>query len=152
MNEINEHNEEQEALQNNNRPQLLSVFLILSMINGAVSSISNFILYGMVDSLKEIFGDSDTMNFMGMELDISLFTGIDKKFFLYQGLLFAVSFTGALLMWNYKKAGFHLYVLSQILLLIVSTIFLPGMPFPYMDILLTGLFVYVYAKNLSLME
>ncbi len=152
MNEINEPGGEQEVLQNNKRPQILSVFLMLSMINGAISSVSNFILYGMVDSLKEIFGGSDTMKFMGMELDISLFINIDKKFFLYQGLLFAVSFTGALLMWNYKKAGFHLYVLSQILLLIVTTVFMPGMPFPYMDVLITAFFVYVYAKNLSLMK
>ena len=134
------------------RPQLLTIFLILSMINGVMSSFSNFMLFFTSDTIKEMFKDQKEMDFMGMQLDLSLVTGTDKNFFLYQGLLFAVSFTGALLMWNFKKSGFHLYTISQILLLIVATIFLPGMPFPYVDIIFTALFVYVYAKYLPIMD
>jgi hypothetical protein len=56
------------------------------------------------------------------------------------------------MMWKYKKGGFHLYTTSQILLLIVATIYLTGMPFPYFDVLLTAMFVYIYASNLKLMK
>jgi hypothetical protein len=89
---------------------------------------------------------------MGVELDLSLFLNTDRNFFLFQGILFAFSFTGALMMWKFKKAGFHLYTISQILLLIVATIYLTGMPFPYFDVLLTAMFVYIYASNLKLMK
>ncbi len=152
MEENNVSEISKEEIEKRKRPQLLSIFLILSMINGIMSSFSNFMLFLTSDTIKEIFKDKKEMDFMGMQLDLSLITGTDRNFFLYQGLLFAISFAGALLMWNYKKSGFHLYTISQILLLIVTTIFIPGMPFPYVDILFTALFVYVYAKYLPIME
>ncbi len=134
------------------RPQLLAVLLVFSMVNGVLSAVSNIFLYGVLDMVREMFAGQDQMNFMGMEIDMTLFLNTDKNFFLYQGLLYAVSFTGALMMWKFKKIGFHLYTLSQILLLILVTVYLPGLPFPYLDVMITAFFVYVYAKNLPLMQ
>jgi len=139
-------------LQQEKRPQILSLFLILSMVNGAMSSFSNLILYGSLDFIRTIFEGKETYNLMGMEMDLSLFVNTDKNFFLLQGILYIFSFSGALMMWKYRKAGFHFYTISQILLLIVATIYLTGMPFPLFDVLLTGMFVYIYAKHLKLMH
>jgi hypothetical protein len=151
MEELTKHGEsEQEQMVK--RPQLLALLLIFSMVNGVISSMSNFILFSVIDVIKESFSADDTMNVLGMEIKMSLFLNTDKKFFLYQGILYAVSFLGALLMWKYRRAGFHYYTVSQILLLIVATLYLPGMPFPFVDLMLTGIFVYVYAKNLHLMH
>jgi hypothetical protein len=89
---------------------------------------------------------------MGMEINLSLFLDTDKHFFLFQGILYLTSFFGALMMWQYKKIGFHFYTFSQISILIVASMFLPDMPFPWVDLIVTAFFVMVYAKNLSTMR
>ena len=138
--------------QENQRPPVLRLFLILSMINGVVSVLSNLIVYSMIDLIRQTFDGKETVNMMGMDVDLSLFLNTDKNFFLLQTILFTISFFGALMMWNYRKVGFHLYTTSQILLLIVSTVYLTGMPFPVLDVMMTALFVYIYAKHLKLMQ
>ena len=131
---------------------MLKLFLMLSLINGALSSLSNWMVYGMVDFIRKMFEGKETVNMMGMDLDLSLFMNTDKNFFLFQGILYVFSFTGALMMWKFRRVGFHFYTISQILLLTVASAFLTGMPFPIFDILLTGMFVYIYANNLKLMQ
>ena len=138
--------------QEDQRPPVLKLFLILSMVNGALSVLSNLIVYSMIDFIRQTFEGKETINMMGMDLDLSLFMSTDKNFFLLQAILFTISFFGAWLMWKYRKAGLHFYVASQIMLLIVSTIYLEGMPFPLLDVLMTTLFVYIYAKHLKLMH
>lgn len=138
--------------QENQRPPVLRLFLILSMINGAMSVLSNLIVYSLIDFIRQTFDGKETVNMMGMDVDLSLFLNTDKNFFLLQTILFTISFFGALMMWNYRKVGFHLYTTSQILLLIVSTVYLTGMPFPVLDVVMTALFVYIYAKHLKLMQ
>ena len=138
--------------QENQRPPVLRLFLILSMVNGVMSVLSNLIVYSMIDFIRQTFDGKETVNMMGMEVDLSLFMSTDKNFFLFQTILFTISFFGALIMWNFRKTGFHLYTTSQILLLIVSTVYLTGMPFPIFDVMMTALFVYIYAKHLKLMQ
>jgi hypothetical protein len=138
--------------QENQRPPVLRLFLILSMVNGVMSVLSNLIVYSMIDFIRQTFDGKETVNMMGMVVDLSLFMSTDKNFFLFQTILFTISFFGALIMWNYRKTGFHLYTTSQILLLIVSTVYLTGMPFPIFDVMVTALFVYIYAKHLKLMQ
>ncbi len=138
--------------QENQKPQVFKLFLIFSMINGGLSLFSNFVFYAASDMIRQAFEGKDKINFMGMDLDLSPFMNTDKNFFLFQGILYAISFGGALYMWKGRKIGFHFYTLAQILLLIVASFYLTGMPFPIFDILLTGIFIYVYAKNMKLIK
>ncbi len=128
------------------------LFLILSMIYGGLSVFSNLVVYGMIDLIRQTFEGKEKVNYLGMELDLSLFMNTDKNFFLFQTILYAFSFTGALIMWQGRKIGFHFYTAAQILLLIVATVYLTGMPFPFVEVMLTILFVYVYAKNLKFLK
>ncbi len=138
--------------QESQKPQVFKLFLIFSMINGGLSVLSNLVVYAASDMIRQTFEGKEKYNFMGMDLDLSPFINTDKNFFLLQGILYAISFVGALYMWNGRKIGFHFYTLAQILLLIVATFYLAGMPFPIFDILLTGIFIYVYAKNMKLIK
>jgi len=147
MEELNNINPDQ-----NKRPQILTVFLIFSLLYGSLSMFSNLVVYGAIDFIRQTFEGKEKITMMGMDFDLSMFLNTDKNFFLLQGILYAISFAGAFLMWKYRKIGFHLYTLAQILLLIVASVFLTGMPFPFFDILMTAMFVYVYAKNLKLMQ
>jgi len=128
------------------------VFLMLSMIYGGLSVLSNLTVYGMIDFIRQTFEGKENVQFFGMDMDLSMFMNVNKNFFLFQTILYGISFTGALLMWNGRKTGFHLYTASQILLLIAATMYLTGMPFPFFDVILTALFVYVYAKNLKFLK
>lgn len=136
----------------NKRPQILTVFLIFSLLNGGLSAFSNLVLYGSIDFVRKVFEGKEKITMMGTDIDLSMFLNIDKNFFLFQGILYVLSFTGAFMMWKFRKIGFHFYTLAQISLLIVGSLFLRGMPFPWFDILITGMFVYVYAKHLKLMQ
>jgi len=147
MEELNKINPDQ-----NKRPQMLTVFLILSLLYGGLSAFSNLVVYGAIDFIRQTFESKEKITMMGMDIDLSMFLNTDKNFFLFQGILYVLSFTGALMMWKFRKIGFHLYTLAQISLLIVASLFLTGMPFPLFDVLMTAMFVYVYAKNLKLMQ
>jgi len=51
-----------------------------------------------------------------------------------------------------KKAGFHIYTIAQILLLIIPKLFIPNLPFPGMELLISFLFVFYYSRFLKIME
>ncbi len=91
-------------------------------------------------------------NFMGTSMDLKAFFEISPSFYLLQGLLSGVSLTGAIFMWDLKKAGFHIYTIAQILLLIVPKLFIPNLPFPGMELLISFLFVFYYSRFLKIME
>ena len=55
-------------------------------------------------------------------------------------------------MWNLKKIGFHFYTIAQILLIIVSRVYMPQLPFPLFEIMISLVFITFYARNLKLMS
>jgi hypothetical protein len=74
-------------------------------------------------------------------------------------LFFAVSaivnigcIAGAILMWKLMKAGFHLYTIFQILLILAPMYFfhLPGPSF--LDMILSAVFIILYSTNLKYMS
>jgi hypothetical protein len=73
-------------------------------------------------------------------------------YFIATAACYAVSLAGALLMWNLRKTGFHLYTIAQILLVIAPMYFF-HLPSPSMlDILLSGTFILLYSTNLKIMS
>jgi hypothetical protein len=72
-------------------------------------------------------------------------------YFLVSGLCYAGSLAGAILMMNLKKAGFHVYTIFQILLILTPMYFMhlpsPGAP----EVFFSGLFILLYSMNLKFM-
>ncbi len=138
----------------NKRPVLLTVLCILTFIGSGVSFLANSFLFftrdawiiameeGAFDVLK------DTLEIEAIELLLE----VDPTYFLIQALLFAFSVTGAVLMWKLKKAGFHIYTVAQLLLLIIGKIYIPALPFPMIPLLIVLTFVTLYARNLRYMN
>jgi len=83
---------------------------------------------------------------------MEMFTNGPSLFFAFSALIYAASITGAVYMWKLKKIGFHVYTISQILLVIAPMYFfkLPGPGL--MDILLAGAFILLYSMNLKTMS
>ncbi|MEI6898287.1 MAG: hypothetical protein WCL00_00285 [Bacteroidota bacterium] len=127
---------------------LLKVLCILTFVGSGIQAISNLAVAAFFDQFilvaKSLMG---TFKLPGLELIMQsrpLFFGLSSLF--YVG-----SFFGALMMWNLKKSGFHIYTVSQILLLLTPMYFfhLPG-PSVF-DMLISGIFVYLYSRNRKFM-
>lgn len=159
------YNIEQEEPQK--RPEMLTVLCILSFINAAWNTLSNFVSFAFYDVFQNIFtqmkegtgmfeevteemveemGDSWTMM-----LDVaSLSFSVGRGYYFLEMLLFIASFVGVLMMWRLQKKGFHVYAVVQILMLIAASVFVTskvGGGFPFGPIFWTALFVIMYYSH-----
>lgn len=151
---------EQEA---GKRPDMLTIICILSFINAVYKSIVNFISFAFYEKFQNIF--EQMRNGEGVYADMAEQMGDDfktlaeayamafsvgKGYYFIEFALFVASFIGVLMMWRMQKRGFHIYTISQILMLIATSIFVVskvGGGFPFMPIIWTVLFVYMYYVN-----
>ncbi|MCF6169468.1 MAG: hypothetical protein L3J66_00635 [Bacteroidales bacterium] len=133
----------------NERPEQLTILCILTFVGSGMSLLANGFLFLTLDAVKQVLAQETTYSFLGTEIKLDFLLEISPLFFLIQSLLLAATLLGAVQMWNLKKAGFHLYTLAQILLLIVPKLFINNLPFPLLELLISAGFVYLYFKNLS---
>lgn len=143
---------EGQAAPKSTRPELLKLLCILTFIGSGLSALSNIMLYSFIDQIRELIAEDPINSMFGAEMIISLFLKVNPWFFMIQAVLYSLSFSGALQMWKLRKIGFHLYSIAQILLLIVPKLFIADMPFPAMDLILTGSFIYFYYMNVKFMH
>lgn len=143
------------------RPEMLTVLCILSFINAVYNGIANFISFAFYDSfvalleqmrngegmfadMAEQMGDSwETM----VEASSLSFSIVGRGYYFIEMVLFVASFVGVLMMWRLQKKGFHVYAISQILMLIATSICVVskiGGGFPFSSVLFTALFVLMY--------
>lgn len=130
------------------RPRNLAFLCILSFIGGGFNLLSNFFFYAFNEQIIELINNGTFNALYGEDLDMSFFIGINRNYFLLQILLFTASIIGVYFMWQLKSLGFNIYVTVQILLLILSEIYISGQPFPLIPILLSLVFILLYFKNL----
>ncbi len=136
----------------NKRTQQLTFLSILSFIGGGLSILSNLILWLLFDDIKNVFKDGAAQKILGTDIDMGFLLDLNPDFFLWQILFFSLSVYGVYLMWNLQMKGFHFYSLAQILLLILPEVYLPFLPFPFLEIALTIVFILLYFKNLKEVE
>ena len=109
---------------------------------------------GLLECLQSgvttVFDHHSSPNFTIGSLE--LLVNINSMYFMFQALILALAVYGAYLMWKLKKIGFHLYAISQIILLILPQVFLPSLPFPTFELIISLIFVTLYAKNLYTMS
>ncbi len=96
-----------------------------------------------MEALQVVYGNMPEASFL---LDAPL------SFFVISFFLSSASVLGAALMWRLRKPGFHLYTSAQIIYMVLPMIYFPGQTNPLLNILLTALFVYLYARNLRFMK
>jgi len=132
-----------------NRPNLLNILCILTFIGSGMNFISSLMISVFYDQFT-ILADSISKSFHLPELDMIL-EG-KSTFFAVSALIYAGCISGAILMWRLKKAGFHVYTIFQILL-ILSPMYFFHLPSPSLfDIILSGGFIILYSSNLKYMS
>jgi hypothetical protein len=137
-----------------NRPELLKILCILTFIGSGLSLLSNSIMFMTIDIIREYYKNG-MFDFLAEDMDIGVLEilfSINASYFIFQAALFSLTIYGTYLMWNLKKYGFHIYAIAQILLLILPQVFLPSLPFPTFELIVSLIFITLYAKNLQYMS
>jgi hypothetical protein len=83
---------------------------------------------------------------------VPLLIAAGRWFFISTAVFSGISLYGAIQMWNLKRPGFHLYAISQIMLLIVPMLFMHGSIEMIPQAMISGIFIFAYASNLRYMH
>ena len=135
-----------------NKPEslnMLRILCILTFIGGGMQFISNLIVAIFYNQIIVVVkAVSANLKLPGIELIIQarpLFFGVLAVFF-------AGSVIAAVYMWNLKKIGFHLYTTAQILIILSPMYYFHQQGPSFFDLILSGLFVFLYSRSLNMMK
>ncbi len=136
------------------RPEMLTILCVLSFINAAWNTLSNFVSFAFYDTFQNLFTQlregsgvyEDMAEQMGENWDVmvqasEMASSISRGYYFLEMVLFIASFVGVLMMWKLQKRGFHVYAIAQILMLIVITVFTK---ITFGPVLWTALFIAMY--------
>jgi hypothetical protein len=131
------------------RPTLLTVLCILTFIGSGMNFFSSLMISLFYDQFTVVAESiNKSLRMPGLEM---ILEG-RPAFFAFSALIFAGSALGAILMWNLKKAGFHVYTIFQIIL-VISPMFFFNLPRPsFQDMIFPGIFIILYSTNLKYMS
>ncbi len=112
------------------RPTALTIACVFSFINAGWQILMNIISFLFYNVMQNLGQDEDYLEMMEKFVpDIDEFgavmqqqLSISRVSYLLFALLFAGSFIGVCYMWKLQKKGFHIYTISQILILIATTL------------------------------
>jgi hypothetical protein len=129
--------------------RILKILCIFTFVGSGLGTLS----YGFIGTFYNIF-ITLTPSSLGEEQQeiIRMLLSGGRYFFFTNALLYSLSFTGAFMMYKFKRSGFHYYTISQILILITPLAFINGFQMPGINVLLTALFILAYAGFVKLMH
>ena len=131
------------------RPSLLNILCILTFIGSGMNFISSLMISVFYNQFA-IVAESISKSFQLPGLEMLLES--KPVFFAISAMIYAGCITGAILMWKLKKAGFHVYTVFQVLL-ILSPMYFFHLPSPdLLDMILSGIFILLYSSNLKYMS
>jgi hypothetical protein len=138
------------------RPSGLTVICILTFIFSGLMFISSSFDCIYYNYLPEFIKSSSFSKVIsgieGLAETMKAMIAVNIWFYIFNALLSGISLTGAFLMFRLRKVGFHLYTLSQILLMIVPLIYLPGYKTDIANTVITAIFIFLYYTNLRIMK
>lgn len=134
------------------RRRSLRIVLVLSFIGSGMSFFSYLMMSVGLSSMQAMY-NAGALNFPGeMTVFIEQLMETPRSFFVVSALLYAMSLGGLALMWNIRKNGFHMYTLAQLLILLVTVLFLGRERLALGDVMLTLLFVIYYFTALRQLD
>jgi len=136
------------------RPNGLTVACVLSFISAGWFALGNLITFLSYNIMKSMISDENYLEMMEkfvpdmdeFEATMEAQFAVSRVSYLLQALLYVGSFIGVLYMWRMQKKGFHIYAISQILLLIVTAMFVTsvtGAPIVG-SVVLTAIWIGIY--------
>lgn len=126
----------------------LNIVLVLSMIGSGLYCLSS-LSWGLTAPVMQQMVDSGAIKMQdSMMVAFEQMVETPRSFYLWSALLYAVSLTGVILMWNLRKLGFHLYTLAQLFVLVITVLFLGKERLLLGDVMFTLLFIVYYYFSL----
>jgi hypothetical protein len=131
------------------RPVLLTILCVLTFLGSGLNLFASFLITIFYNTFQSVAGDiSKAFDMPAMNMILNA----KPAFFLVSSFVYALSALGALEMWKLRKRGFHLYTVSQILLIMMPMYFfklpVPSVP----DIIFSAIFIILYSANLKHMS
>ena len=109
-----------------------------------MSFLSYMLMALLLPQMKEMLAANPTLLPGEMAVTMERMMEVPRLFYAGCSLLYALSLTGVILMWNLRPSGFHCYTLAQLLLLVVPVLFLGREYLGLGDCMMTILFVGTY--------
>ncbi len=131
------------------RQTLLTVLCILTFVGSGLNLVSSWMFAAFYDIFVIVIKEfADKFNIPGVDAILEA----KPLFFFLSGVFYVGSIIGAVLMMRLKKAGFHVYTIFQILL-VISPMYFMHLPGPnFLDILFSGTFIILYSTQLKFMH
>ncbi|MBL0329744.1 MAG: hypothetical protein IPP64_10085 [Bacteroidetes bacterium] len=132
------------------RPRSLTILCILTFIFTGLGILSSIITPLTAETMKEFMLSSPGYDEEAMRESLRV---IEAGWGYYLTTLFFtfVSLTGAILMWNLKKLGFHFYAFSNLMIMFVPKLFL-DITISWYAIFFSLAFISFYAFYLKFMK
>lgn len=142
------------------RPVGMTILLVLSLLNAIYQIAASVFVFFLMPVLKEMIENGQfeetVLNFMPdvdesmlatMMDNLTVQLSVNPIYYLLLAFLFAGSLAGVLKMFKIQRSGFHIYSVSQLLILIAEVAFvytkLPQSPF-FNEFLMTIMFILIY--------
>lgn len=103
---------------------MLRFLLVLSFIWSALNIIAFGSAAMMLPALKESYDSMPGLIPAEMTTMMDMFLALPRGFFAVETLLYVLEMTGAVLMWQLHRAGFHCYTIARLLMLLVPLLFI----------------------------
>ena len=129
---------------------LLKVLLVLSMINAVYWFLFGAMMALFLPLLVDFYAaHPELLEDFRVTATWEVVSQVPRPYYAVIALLWALSFTGCLLMWKLRRSGFHCYTLAQLLLIAVPMLFLgKGYGNIVGDIMFAALFIFCYWRLL----
>ena len=136
------------------KPQIaLKILLALSIINAVFSFLGEGMMALFLPSLERVYSSHpEVLEEFHMTATWEVMAQVPRPYYGVMALLAALSFTGCLLMWKYRRAGFHCYTLAQLLMLLLPLLLLGKGAVGLGNVMFTVLFVVYYWLLLKRIE
>lgn len=128
----------------------LRVLLIISFIYTGMWALFHF-FWGLTGSedrtaMMEVYQAMAEKNekYSAFAIMFEQLFAVPQWYYLFCGLLDAISFAGLLLMWRLRKNGFHCYALAKLLLMIMPLLFLDRSYVGLGDMMMAIMFIACY--------
>ena len=150
------------------RPTGMTILLVLSLINACWNILTSLVMYAMTPKMAEMVQNGQIEEMMApysaligeeqqhLAMDgMKMMAQIEPKYWLFLLILFIGSLVGVIRMFKGDKRGLHIYAISQILMLINSSVYF----YPKQaqsgfvsELLLTMIFILLYYLYFKRME
>jgi len=152
------------------RPVGMTILLVLSLVNAILQIFSSLGMWITTPVMSQMMADGELeeamapflsmMNMAEGEMDafwqlLEARLSINPLYYLFTALLYIGSLIGVIKLFKLQRTGFHIYSISQMLILIVAVIYIystQGSAGFFNDFLMTVMFILLYHLYLKRIE